>query len=57
MPIAQRDRTFGVNDKQFWDWWHRVGKEQTGQDIGSRQEAEEAYQEWVDLGKPSAPKG
>ena len=52
-----RDRNFGISDNNFWDWWHRMGKrEQGGTDIATPQQAKDIYEEWVDLGKPNAPK-
>jgi hypothetical protein len=41
----------------FWDWWHRVGKKEAGgQDLQSRDEAQEEYNDWVESGRPNAPK-
>jgi hypothetical protein len=54
-----RDRDFGISDKGFWDWWHRGGGKEAngGQNIESREEAEEKYEEWVQQGKPRGSKG
>jgi hypothetical protein len=46
---------FGINDPDFRKWWHRVGKpENGGIDIKTRQDAEEWYEYWKQLGKPLA---
>lgn len=35
-------------------WWHREGKKDFGgKDIDNRQEAKDAYEAWVELGKPN----
>jgi hypothetical protein len=54
-----RDRDFGIKDQGFWDWWHRGGGKEAngGQNIGSREEAEAAYDDWVQQGKPRGSKG
>ncbi|HAC26032.1 MAG TPA: hypothetical protein DCE81_14050 [Cytophagales bacterium] len=50
-----RDRDFGIKDPAFWQWWHRVGKKlYGGKDITTKEQAEEIYQDWIDMGKPSA---
>ncbi|WP_081752724.1 hypothetical protein [Kallotenue papyrolyticum] len=55
---SRRDKNYGITDKAFWDWWHRVGKKQAGgQDLSSKEEAEEAYEDWVEQGRPRGPKG
>lgn len=53
----ERDRNFGIGDRGFWDWWHRYGKDDHGgRDLQTRSEAETVYEEWVESGKPKAPK-
>lgn len=48
-----RDNWYGYNDKDFQHWWHREGKEDNGgNDIDNSTEAKEAYDQWVELGKP-----
>lgn len=55
---SERDRAYGITDQVFWDWWHRIGKRQAGGgDIANREQAEAIYREWVELGRPRAPKG
>jgi hypothetical protein len=51
---ARRDRWYGLKRysdfASFREWWHRVGKDEAGgADLGSRAEAEAAYQMWTDL--------
>src|SRR5436190_458184 len=51
----KRDRRFGLIDNDFWHWWHRVGKTAAGyRDLATKAEAQNAYDEWIDLGKPRA---
>ena len=50
-----RDRDYGIKDPDFWKWWHRKGKPQSGgKDIGSKSQAEEIFKDWVNKGKPKA---
>ncbi|MBQ7171523.1 MAG: RHS repeat-associated core domain-containing protein [Clostridia bacterium] len=50
----QRDKWYGYNDKGFQKWFERVGKKRFNYnfDIESREEAEELYKLWLELGKP-----
>ena len=51
---SQRDNWYGYNDPNFKKWWHREGKKDFGgKDIDNRQEAKDAYEAWVELGKPN----
>lgn len=51
---SQRDNWYGYNDPDFKKWWHREGKKDFGgRDIDSKQEAKEADEVWVELGKPN----
>jgi hypothetical protein len=49
-----RDSFFGLNKRpgfnDFKKWWHREGK-----DLGelTKEEAEETWKYWVEIGKPS----
>jgi hypothetical protein len=47
---------FGINDREFWRWWDKLGKklEPGRPDLGSREEALEKYEEWVEEGKPDS---
>lgn len=50
---SKRDRWYGLDRypdfEDFRDWWHRKGKDEAGgNDLGSRAEAEAAYETWVD---------
>jgi hypothetical protein len=52
-----RNQWFGLESRpdfeKFRKWWHREGKDAAGgRDLASRQEAEDAYNDWADLGKP-----
>jgi RHS repeat-associated protein len=48
-----RDNWYGYNNKDFQRWWHREGKDDFGgKDIMDSKMAEEAYNTWVNLGKP-----
>ncbi|MFJ6207370.1 hypothetical protein [Lysinibacillus sp. NPDC092081] len=50
-----RDKWYGHTDKNFKKWWERTGKKEWGiGDIPNKKLADEAYNEWVDRGKPSA---
>jgi hypothetical protein len=56
--IGRRDRWYGLEDRHdfsdFRRWWHRQGKEAArGGDFENRKQAEEAYAEWVDQGRPT----
>jgi hypothetical protein len=55
--ISRRDRWFGLEARSdfadFRDWWHREGKNEAGgEDLGTREEAEAAYDDWVQQGRP-----
>lgn len=50
----RRDNWFGYNDKDFQHWWHRQGKREFGiGDIDNAEQAQEAYEYWVQNGKPT----
>lgn len=52
---SRRDRRFGIDDPDFWQWWHRVGKDEAGGgDLLSREEAEAVYEQWIAQGRPGA---
>lgn len=52
---SQRDNWYGYNDRDFQKWWERRGKKDFGRgDIDNAAEAREAYEHWVELGKPTA---
>ncbi|XEC97604.1 RHS repeat-associated core domain-containing protein [Paenibacillus tarimensis] len=52
-PKSSRDKWYGYNDKEFQKWWHRVGKKEWGGgDLDNAQDAKDAYQYWLSLGKP-----
>ena len=48
-----RDKKFGIEDDDFWHYWHRDGKKSSlGRDIASPEEAEIQYADWIGLGCP-----
>ena len=50
----QRDKWYGYDNKDFQRWWHREGKEQfEGRDIDNAQQAQEIYEYWESIGKPT----
>jgi hypothetical protein len=50
---ARRDRDFGIDDDAFWRWWHREGKKHYGgEDLGTKRDADQVYQDWVADGCP-----
>jgi hypothetical protein len=56
---VRRDNWFGLETKAdfppFKRWWHREGKDAAGgSDLTSAKEAQEAYDEWVAQGRPTA---
>jgi hypothetical protein len=56
--IRRRDRWYGLEERddfpEFRRWWHRQGKyEAGGKDFENRKQAEEAYDEWVEQGRPT----
>ncbi len=53
-----RDRDFGINDEAFWEWWHRGGGKEAygGENIGSKKEADEIYEDWKQQGRPKGSK-
>lgn len=55
---GKRDRNFGIEDKDFWNWWHRGDgkKENGGKNIGSKGEADGIYDDWAQGGRPKGPK-
>jgi RHS repeat-associated protein len=49
----QRDNWYGYDNKDFQKWWEKYGKKDWGgSDIDTREIADEAYNQWVQLGKP-----
>jgi hypothetical protein len=58
IPTAFRTPAYGLTKYTDFDgfrhWYHREGKD--GADLGSAEEAEAMYQEWVDLGRPNVKK-
>lgn len=57
--IGRRDRWYGLDGHDdfanFRQWWHRRGKDEAGgKDLENREEAEAAYAEWVQQGRPAA---
>ena len=56
MTGGSRNSFFGLENKrdfkQFKSYWERSGKRVYGRDIQDRFDAEELYQEWVDIGRP-----
>jgi len=48
--LGPKDKLFGL-PKKFWNWYHRQRKEKGDPDI-TKEQADEYYQEWKDLGKP-----
>lgn len=52
---SQRDNWYGYNDPNFKKngGIKKVKKDFGGRDIDSKQEAKEAYEAWVELGKPN----
>lgn len=53
---SARDRLFGVDDKDFWRWFHRQEKGRTGagDDLDATDQARKLYDEWLRLGRPKA---
>lgn len=55
---SARDRWYGLKARDgfpdFERWWHRVGKDWVteGRDLENGAEAERAWQEWEELGRP-----
>lgn len=52
-----RDKWFGITDKNFKKWWERVGKKEWGIDLEDSKMAQEIYQYWKDIGMPNANGG
>ena len=56
---SARDRWYGLKERDgfpaFERWWHRIGKDQVtgGRDLEGRTEAENAWREWEDQGRPN----
>jgi len=51
---SSRDKDYGINNKDFWRWWHRQGKPSSGgRDIGSKSDADKIFNDWVSKGKPT----
>jgi len=47
-----RDEWFGINDKDFQKWWHRIGKAEYGEgNIKDRQQALTIYEDWISMDK------
>ena len=54
---SARDRTFGIDDVDFWRWHHRSEKGRTGDsglDFDDVFLVRVRYDEWVRLGRPKA---
>ena len=56
--ISKRDSRYGLEGRDdfadFKRWWHRRGKDEAGgTDLANREDAIEAYDSWVQQGKPS----
>ncbi len=39
----QRDRDFGIKDKGFWDWWHKIKQKGGYGNIENKQDADSWY--------------
>ncbi len=52
--LNPKDKHYGL-PKKFWNWYHRNVKEK-GDPDATKEEAEELYKEWMDLGKPGPDK-
>jgi RHS repeat-associated protein len=51
------DKWYGYNDRNFQDWFHRKWK-QPGDPDATKEDIEDAYQEWENQGRPGRdPKG
>jgi RHS repeat-associated protein len=51
------DKWYGYNDRNFQDWYHRKYKDD-GDPDATKDVLDDAYEEWVDAGKPTRdPKG
>ena len=55
---SKRDTWYGLETladfSDFKRWWHRRGKDEAGgKDLENRKQAEEAYDEWVQQGRPT----
>lgn len=56
---SSRDKDYGIKDKDFWQWWHRSpdGKKGHGnEDKSSKEEANEIYNFWKEIGSPKQKK-
>jgi uncharacterized protein RhaS with RHS repeats len=55
-----RDRTDGIVDPEFWRWWHQEKKYYGGNNAGSESDdvpsPTEAYNDWLEAGKPKVRK-
>jgi len=48
-----RDNWYGYSDKNFQNWWHRIGKnEWGGSDIMDSRMAKKIFDYWTSIGKP-----
>jgi transcriptional regulator with XRE-family HTH domain len=48
-----RDPDFGINDPEFWHWWHLDGKPDSGGgDIENSDDAHEWHEHWKAMGCP-----
>ncbi len=47
-----RDKTYGINEPEFWKWWEKKKAKEGGKDIENMNDAKEAYAQWVSEGKP-----
>ncbi len=53
----QRDRDFGIKNRDFWNWWHKDpnGKKAWGTDLNEKI-LNEVLEDWKNLGYPKGPK-
>jgi len=42
----KRDRDFGIQDKKFWDWWHKFKQKYGYPDIETANDAWDWYDQW-----------
>jgi len=52
---APKDKHYGINDRDFWDWYH--GEKKKGDPDLTKEEAYELYEEWLHEGKPRGKGG
>jgi RHS repeat-associated protein len=51
--LTKNDPWYGHNEKNFQNWYHRRWKQKGGPRVRSKEEIDEAYDDWVAEGKPS----